>query len=77
MNQPIPAARVFANRAAAGAELGRALKARSLKPPLTVLGLPRDERADRDGPPEIRGGPSEDRLQIGSEVSGNDDERPS
>jgi len=41
MNHPIPAPRVFANRAAAGVELGRALKARSLKPPLTVLGLPR------------------------------------
>ena len=41
MNDPIPSPRVFANRAAAGAELGHALKARSLKPPLTVLGLPR------------------------------------
>lgn len=41
MNPPISAPRVFANRAAAGAELARALKGRSLKPPLTVLGLPR------------------------------------
>jgi putative phosphoribosyl transferase len=41
MNQPISAPHVFANRAAAGAELARALKGRSLKPPLTVLGLPR------------------------------------
>jgi putative phosphoribosyl transferase len=33
--------RVFANRAAAGAELARALKRRILKPPVMVLGLPR------------------------------------
>lgn len=41
MNQPNSAPRVFANRAAAGTELARALKHRTLQPPLTVLGLPR------------------------------------
>jgi putative phosphoribosyl transferase len=41
MNQPTPAPRVFANRAAAGVELARALKHRTLKPPVAVLGLPR------------------------------------
>jgi putative phosphoribosyl transferase len=41
MNQPNPAPQVFANRAAAGTELARALKHRTLQPPVTVLGLPR------------------------------------
>ena len=41
MNQPSCAPQVFANRGAAGAQLARALKALSLEPPLTVLGLPR------------------------------------
>lgn len=41
MSQPTPAPRVFANRAAAGVELARELKHRTLRPPATVLGLPR------------------------------------
>ena len=41
MNESTPAPRVFASRTAAGAQLARALKQRTLKPPVTVLGLPR------------------------------------
>lgn len=41
MNESTSAPRVFANRTAAGAQLARALKQRTLKPPVTVLGLPR------------------------------------
>lgn len=41
MNPTIAAPRVFSDRAAAGAELARALKRRSLTPPLVVLGLAR------------------------------------
>lgn len=41
MNQPGPAPQVFANRAAAGTKLARALKRLTLQPPVTVLGLPR------------------------------------
>lgn len=40
-DQPFRASRVFANRAVAGTELARALKHRKLRPPVTVLGLPR------------------------------------
>lgn len=41
MNRPNLAPRFFANRAAAGLELARALQHRALQPPVTVLGLPR------------------------------------
>lgn len=41
MNRPNLAPRVFASRAAAGLELARALRHRTLQPPVTVLGLPR------------------------------------